>query len=450
MRFEDLLSPISDDEPCGPDLDAAGDSNYFAYTMSAEERFPRIVIDPATGSFYDRNVIKLVDEERQSDLLLRRSKDLRLIILTAQFQIGAGEIGRFADTLDAIFVVIRDFWTDIHPRAEDGDLTLRRVALEGLDDRKRVVLPLSYAPLFEDRRLGPVSLRTWRVSLRPEIAKSSDIQHSSVLICDAIGAPANHDAIVAVYANIQKASNRLANIRLKFFEAERIEYAPVFDGIMAVLAEIADMLSQNAPNLAGLNSDNSLASDECMQSAVPSDAVLSHRVAGAAASEICPISFTSMREVNGTLAALEIYFTVFEPSSPALLLVRQARLLIGRPLVEALSVLVPNHSNSVVLKIDHNSGFELDLARMQELTNGILQGGDSGDASESPLTTKEISKRDEAFFAMQGVETFLNMREPSSPVPLLLARGRELMTRDFSSILTELLGGQIKTGNDVS
>jgi type VI secretion system protein ImpA len=41
-----------------------------------------------------------------------------------------------------------------------------------------------------------------------------------------------------------------------------------------------------------------------------------------------------------------------------------------------------------------------------------------------------------------GAEAFFKGTEPSSPIPMLLARARSYIARDFSSILTEILPKQ--------
>jgi len=449
MRSVDLLSPITDEAPCGPDLDATGDGDYFNYTISADERFPPAVVNAITGVLYDRKSIKLADEERQTDSLLKRTRDLRLLVLAAQFQITSGEIAKFADTLEAIVALMRAFWHDVHPTAEDGDLTLRRVALEGLDDHKRVVLPLNYAPLFEDRRIGAISLRSWQVSQKPEIAKSSDQLLGADQVRDAIAAPANSDAVLACYANVQKASRCLADIRGKFLSEEQFDYAPVFDGTMSILSDVASMLAKNLPQLDARESAEESAEADRLAPGLDEAGLSEQPVRTSTAGDLAGV-YRTTREVKDALAGLEAYFVVHEPSSPALLLVCQARRLVGRPLVEALAALAPKHTRSAVLKIDESAGFELDLVRMQELTAGVLRDEETGIAIGTPVPQREIVDRNDAFSVMRGIENFLSVREPSSPVPILLARGRELMARNFSSILKDLLGRQVTSGSDGS
>ena len=45
MRYDTLLDPISDDAPCGPDLEADGDDAYLDYYYEALGADPGAVSD---------------------------------------------------------------------------------------------------------------------------------------------------------------------------------------------------------------------------------------------------------------------------------------------------------------------------------------------------------------------------------------------------------------------
>ena len=44
MRYDWLLEPVSETEPCGPDLDEAGDDEYLNYVLAVVEPHPRAVL----------------------------------------------------------------------------------------------------------------------------------------------------------------------------------------------------------------------------------------------------------------------------------------------------------------------------------------------------------------------------------------------------------------------
>jgi hypothetical protein len=40
MRYDSLRSPLSETDPCGPDLDEIGDGDYANYMLLASRRLP--------------------------------------------------------------------------------------------------------------------------------------------------------------------------------------------------------------------------------------------------------------------------------------------------------------------------------------------------------------------------------------------------------------------------
>ena len=183
-----------------------------------------------------------------------------------------------------------------------------------------------------------------------------------------------------------------------------------------------------------------------------------------------------------------------EPSSPAMILIHQARLLVGRPLVEALEALLPEPSAHAMLRFESGFKFNLDITRMKLVTDDMLAGfAAASDGSESngydtsnsyaeeqpvvessdggeptdeaaategstdetptalahppPMTSPDVrgvpaftvASRQEASVLLTAVENFFRLVEPSSPVTLLLARARAYIGKDFAAILNELL-----------
>ena len=81
---------------------------------------------------------------------------------------------------------------------------------------------------------------------------------------------------------------------------------------------------------------------------------------------------SSHGQAGAILIEIERYFCIIEPSSPALILVHQARKLLGRPLVEALEALAPSRVDAARLIVDSGSGFTLSIDRMRQLTSSAL------------------------------------------------------------------------------
>ncbi|PYF09872.1 hypothetical protein C8J30_1064 [Rhodobacter viridis] len=100
------------------------------------------------------------------------------------------------------------------------------------------------------------------------------------------------------------------------------------------------------------------------------------------------------------LDALERHLAQTDPSSVALLLVTQARLLVGKSLVEA--------------------------------------------PGPPPPPAPILRERADMAAQMRAIEAWYRRNEPTSPIPVLLARARVSLDRDFETLVAELLPNRQK------
>jgi len=147
------------------------------------------------------------------------------------------------------------------------------------------------------------------------------------------------------------------------------------------------------------------------------------------------------RAAYRALKALEAYFVSTEPSSLALILVTQSRILIGRPLSEAIDALLENNANYAVLNFGTEQGFSLSMYRMRELaTQAGIPGAETLDEwHEGDPEPPVIVSREHAGIVLKQIEEFFRQREPASPIPILLFKARNFLTKDFHSLVRELL-----------
>ncbi|HYA73180.1 MAG TPA: type VI secretion system ImpA family N-terminal domain-containing protein, partial [Roseiarcus sp.] len=109
------LPPVSPDDPCGPDLDLIGDSDFMNFMAATEGQLP------AAYFSFDRKTIDFPAALETAGGLLERSHDLRLLVLMAKLAILNRDLQGFAHWLSAIAWLLVNHWDDAHPRAEDGD-----------------------------------------------------------------------------------------------------------------------------------------------------------------------------------------------------------------------------------------------------------------------------------------------------------------------------------------
>lgn len=428
-----LVKPVSAESPCGPDLDLEGDVAYLNFFAAAEPLLPRsyFEVTDAGGDKkrFDPNSIKFDDELEKARPLLDRTRDLRLVVFLAKIAALSRNLAGFATCLEAIAVLLERHWDDVHPGLEDGDAAYRQTTIESLDALTTVVIPLQFQPLLNSRRYGWVSYRTWL------IAKGDTAPRDDDLVLDRGGIEqvvtgAELDQIKAIAARFSALAALLNRLTRIWSEKNGsggtlglAQLAALITGIDGLLADIVRHRDPTAapPPLPGASAEAE--QPEGVASASPANGT--RRVASTA-------------EAARALEAVVGYFRRSEPSSPALLLVLQAQQMLGKSFVEALRMLLPAHVETAAINIGKDRFFDLPIERMA----GLLEDAPAAAAQDVPPVPSElaaVTQRGEALALLEQVGGFYRLVEPSSPIPYLTDRARELAQRDFLSLLRDVL-----------
>jgi type VI secretion system protein ImpA len=67
-----------------------------------------------------------------------------------------------------------------------------------------------------------------------------------------------------------------------------------------------------------------------------------------------------------------------------------------------------------------------------------LSGADAGAAAEVTTASGPVKSRQDAIRALDAVADFFKRTEPSSPIPLFLARAKRLVSKDFLEVLADI------------
>jgi type VI secretion system protein ImpA len=317
---------------------------------------------------------------------------------------------------------LSNFWEAVHPRPQAGDLVARSAAVGALD-LPTVIFPLQYAPLVESRRIGQISYRVWMIATGEVKPRSGEVQQTQAAIADAIG---NADpatlATVRKHLSLLKAS--LDSIRNVF---QMNGESAGLDALLALVGKIRAFIDPQASAKAAV--DDAAGGDDSA-CAAPDGSV------GAAP--------TSLAQANEALAAIADYYGRMEPSSPILLLVRQAQQLIGKSFFEVMSILMPAHVEKAAFHIGADEYFDLPVEKLSNfsevpaLSDGGAQPMDGSDAGEAGPRYR-VDSRAQAITLLDQVNRYFRRSEPSSPVPMLCDRARALAERDFMAVLADVL-----------
>lgn len=452
--FAALTRPVSADNPCGPDLDLAGDPDFANFVARAEGLFPASFFtrdDEGRLQPFDRTKIDFAAEFRVLDTLLETTRDLRLLTIYARLLSLNRDLLGFAACAEGIAGLVRDRWPDVNPKGEDGDYSLRGVVLQGLDDNASVVLPLQHTPLVLSRRAGAISYRSIMIANGEAKAREDEAPVDRGTI-DRAFAETERDALTATAAALRQISGALETIRAASAEKAGYEQAVSFDRLPPLVAKM-------------LGAVEAAARPTALPSGGPAAAASPDPARAAATSTVAPGRIASMADAREGLAALNGYFRRHEPSSPAAILVQQAQRLMGKSFPEVLRILVPAHADEARIQIGTDKLFGLRFDQFPDAQEAWAAAeADEGSAPSpkqdgaapgahgagpDPARPAILAQsRADAVSLLDQISAYFRAAEPSSPIPLLTERARGMIERDFLSILKDVLPDLAPRRND--
>jgi type VI secretion system protein ImpA len=420
------LPLVSVDEPCGPDLDLEGDADFMNFITATEGQLP------VSYYSFNRATIDFSAASQVAEKLLKRTLDLRLLALMAKLAILNRDVAGFAQRLGNIAWLIKEHWEAASPRAEGDDYSGRIAQLATLEDNAVVLLPLQYAPLIETNREGALSYRD-------RLLASGAAQPRSVTLYDLRGQKQTTEPEKFMpAASIERALNDVEIAKLAAVAATLTSVGASIQSINAATTEHVGFENAVAlPKLAKLAGEmteflrTALLKRDPSLAPPPAEAPTDDAQAASVAAAT-PAAFASRAEVDAALASAFGYFAASEPTSPALLLIRQAREMLGKNLYEVLKLLAPPHADAARVFVGPEGAFTVPVKSLSNAPSAAIQS-----APAEPAASRAA-----AIALIDAVAAHMQKAEPSSPVPYLLDRARNLATRDFLSLLQDLLSDE--------
>ena len=405
IDFAALAGPVSDEEPCGPDLELAGDADYMNFMARAEGILPTSFFSGPEGKPFDRASIDFAAEFAAIEPLLARTRDMRLLTILAKMLIlnrdlagfglrrpnrrpAGGTVGRRPSARRG-----RRF-RDPHGR----DRVARRHAAGDLaaavpaDRQSPPARPAELPQLHDRERRGEAARRREPFEIgRRSIRAGRDRTGGA-------GRNARH------FEALQAA---LRSIRTSAWIVRAANAPP-----SSIACRPSSKRSLRCSTSVVVKRDPALA---------PAEPHEPDGEAGGATSAIPTGAVASTRDVAEALAAIADYFGRFEPSNPALLLVRQAEQLMGKSFLEVIRVLVPNHVEQAAIQIGKDQQmFELPIERLSEF------------AEAQPAAEPDARRwRSRGGAAAAGGGRRATMRSPPGPDRRLLSARRTLEPRSL-------------------
>ena len=448
MTFDWITSPVSADAPCGADLWEEDDPQYSDYYFDATDRLPEaddyVKLGLALGegakapdTIFDPASVNLKTELGEIDALLQRTRDTRLLVLRTQWCVLAGNIAEAATSVAAMADLIEAFPEEAFPSLEDGTRD-RLDAINDLGSVGAMILPLRYLDIASS---GASRRRFMVINGEATPHDGEDDLNIDTMKADmkalAEEVAQDHEALSAFLEGIGRIEAAC--------QTSPKPHKPQLDQLKAEINAVLEVIAQVNPKLAPTDAKKDATVEEDKKGETPQTSVPVK-----AATKVASHDEARMR-----LIAAEGYFGRNEPSSATVLLVAQARLLIGKSLIDAFDILMPNTAAQAKVDFISDNGFALAHGQLRALADQVQVAEpipasppvvDTENDAESenvpmhaPPAQVVVTTAAEAVAEIMAVETYFRAVEKSSPIPTLLSRARSYVGKDFETLLKEFV-----------
>ena len=330
INIEQLLAPISEAEPSGPNLeyDPAFSELERSVQGKPEQRLGNVHVpfEPPDWSAVCK----------QSLALLERTRDLRVAMhLTLGLLHCDGLVG-FADGIELAAGLVRDLWPSVHPEVDhedDDDPTMRVTALATLT-APTTLLALQKCPLAQLRGLGTVSLHDVRSATSGGTTAPGDSVVNSATV-EAIFHEVEFEALEAATSGVLRCLDGVAAIEGAFVTRTGSR-GPDLSALTQLLREVRQVLK---PRLEARQIAMRGTEPETQEGDPDDAAAGSHpsRGGGALTGDI-----RSREDVLKAIDMIIAYYSRAEPASPLPLLLERCRRLVASSFLEIIQELVPD------------------------------------------------------------------------------------------------------------
>ena len=325
LSAEELAKPISDELPCGEDLEYDPVFQQMEVMMQTtdEQEFGDTII-PGTGPDW-KGVDKQVDD------LIDRTRDLRVLTYGALADLNLKGFKVFSESLLSLNTCLETFWDSIYPALDEddnNDATMRYNCLQILNDRELVCNEIENATLIEIRGVGQFSLHSIELAEGKVKPVGDEEVHDISLIQGAFG-DADTDAMLALGEGVGGAISELKRTAELWSQLAPDSPSMSIDNSLKALDEIYDSINRYAPEAAAAVYGEEESEDGQEEQAPMKGAPISGAI-------------NDRTDVVRMLDKLCEYYSVHEPSSPIPLLLRRAQRLVPKSFVEILEDLAPD------------------------------------------------------------------------------------------------------------
>lgn len=331
--LSELLAPISEAAPCGENLE------YDNERMALDSNIQGTPDNQFTGE--KAQPPNWRDIRKESVALLRRSKDLQVMLYLIRALIPMEGINGLKDGLSLLEQSLDQFWEHLHPQLDPDDNldpTLRVNILEELVSTEFILQPISLSILVDSKSVGRFSLRdiqyaTDKLPL-PDNQNKPDINAIKAAFMDA-----DLGTLTQTYQTINESLTLTQSIESVVGIQVGSTNGPNLEELQSLLKEIRHSFEQmagsrlTAENVA--DAEDSSLSETGEISETPS-------VPSANKTAFVGGKINSRHEAIKALDSICQYYSEYEPSSPVPVLLERAKYLATADFMSIVKNMMPD------------------------------------------------------------------------------------------------------------
>ncbi len=308
IDIEKLLSPLSEENPSGEDLeyDPAFMEIETELEGKAEQQMGDSVIEAEEPDW--KKVF--TDSVRR----LERTHDLRVLIFMIRAGIQNEGFSAFSDGLTVLSGWIENQWESVYPQLDpddDNDPTERVNVIMTLCDFDVILKPLVSLPVVDSNALGKFSLKNIR-----DANEGSD--EPNLVTIEAAFTDSELDQLQNKSEHINNCIGMLEKIENNVTKEVGVANAPNLIEVSKILKETLSVLSENIVIKGGESVAGDLSADNGDESSI--NALVKQAGVG---------SINSSQDVTKALEKIISYYMKNEPSSPVPMLLERAKGLVN-------------------------------------------------------------------------------------------------------------------------
>ena len=395
--------------------------------------------------------------------LLAQSKHLELLVGLVKGATGVHGFGGLSESLSILDSLITNHWTGMYPEEDKDDPDdpwwERINPLRELTDSPDTIDLLNDAVLVQVKHLGAFSKRDIDIANGRVAGTDEEKERCNSNLIRGAFSETDAEQLVATNASMTEVLALVESLDAKLADLIGSE-APSFGNLKNCVVDCQGLFREYAGSKLDAPVEDVVASvEDSGQQEVSIAGVVAESPASAGSVQktvtVTSSVYADRDKVAEAFDSVMLFYQEFEPSSPVPILLYRARQMVYKNFFDILRELAPQHQDNFrqlmstlkedplgfLLEHSYNAflnGEKFEVAKAEAVPSVVDDSSaDSAESAPAPDQSSEITSREQVLQTLSDIQKFFEQHEPSSPIPLLVQKVRNLVPKNFMDLLVE-------------